>query len=383
MPTSDSKSSNPHHETRNPKPATHKLQIGNLKLENTSVLAPLAGITDLPFRRIIKSHGCGLVCSEMISSNGLIHRSPKTLKMLDSCTDEKPLSVQIFGADPDIMARAAQLVEEAGADILDINFGCSVRKIVKTGSGVALMRVPDTALALLKAVRKAITIPLTIKIRTGWDRSGEQALQLARIAEDCGVDAIAVHPRTATQGFRGTADWPIIRTVKEAVSIPVIGNGDIVCVDDAFRMLAQTGCDGIMIGRAAIGNPWIFAAYLARLNGEPDIQIGIPERINTMINYLEATVDYFGDEKHACRAMRSRLGWFVKGMRYSSRFRGSITRIATKAEAVEKIREFEAALLEKEEGEVRSAECGVRSSECGVKEALRAIVSYGDTDERK
>jgi len=320
-------------------------------LENTAVLAPLAGITDLPFRRIIRSHGAGLVYSEMISANGLIHGSPKTLRMLDSNPAEKPLAVQIFGTDPTIMARASTMVEAAGADILDINFGCSVRKIVKTGAGVALMRAPEAAAALLKAIRAAIKIPLTIKIRTGWDNTGVQALELARIAEDCGVDAIAVHPRTATQGFRGTADWSIIKAVKALVSIPVIGNGDIICAEDAIRMQMQTQCDGIMIDRAAIGYPWIFSEYLARINGGPDKAVGLSDRIDTMIAYLKATVDYFGDETHACRAMRSRLGWFVKGMRFSSRFRESITHISTQAEAVGIIRAYQYELQEWEEKE--------------------------------
>ena len=182
------------------------MQIGTLKLTNPSILAPLAGITDLPFRLLVKEAGCGLVCSEMISSNGLVHGSPKTLKMLSSQPEEKPLSVQIFGADPSIMAEAAQIVESSGADILDVNFGCSVKKIVKTGSGAALMREPKVTEKLLTTIRKAIKIPLTIKIRSGWEASGNEAIAIARIAESSGVDAVVVHPRTATQGFRGKAD---------------------------------------------------------------------------------------------------------------------------------------------------------------------------------
>jgi nifR3 family TIM-barrel protein len=323
------------------------MQIGNLKIEPAGVLAPLAGITDLPFRRIVKARGCGLVCSEMISANGLVHRSPKTLKMLDSCPEERPLSVQIFGSDPVIMAKAAGMVAAAGADIVDINFGCSVRKIVKTGAGAALMRTPDIAAAVLQSVRRAVDIPLTIKIRSGWDRSGSQALELARMAEDCGVDAIAVHPRTATQGFRGRADWSIIAAVKERISIPVIGNGDITCSDDALNMQRQTGCDGIMIGRAAIGNPWLFSDYRTRMAGGRPEAIGISDRIQAMIAYVNHTIAYFGDETHACRALRSRLTWFVKGLRHSSRFRASITRLSSRAEAMEKIEAY-GEMLEKE-----------------------------------
>jgi tRNA-dihydrouridine synthase B len=233
------------------------MQIGSVKLDNPMILAPLAGISNLPFRVLAKKAGCALVSSEMISSYGLVHKSEKTLKMLDSAPDEKPLSVQIFGAEPSIMAEAATIVEASGADILDINFGCSVKKIIKTGAGVSLMQTPEIAEALLKAVRKSIAIPLTIKIRTGWDPSGNQALQIAKIAQTCGVDAIAVHPRTATQGFSGKADWSVISAVKQAASLPVIGNGDIVRPADAVRMQQTTGCDGLMIGRAAIGYPWI------------------------------------------------------------------------------------------------------------------------------
>jgi nifR3 family TIM-barrel protein len=228
--------------------------------DNPTILAPLAGITNLPFRRIAKRGGAGIVCSEMISANGLVHRSQKTYQMLDTHPDEKPLSVQIFGSDPAIMAEAAKIVEASGsADILDINFGCSVRKILKSGAGAALMKIPDKARAILKAVRNAIRIPLTIKIRSGWDASGKDAMLISQIAQDCGVDAIAVHPRTASQGFSGKADWAIIAEVRKSVSIPVIGNGDIVSPEDAIRMTDMSGCDAVMIGRAAIGNPYIFS----------------------------------------------------------------------------------------------------------------------------
>ncbi|MGB5749919.1 MAG: tRNA-dihydrouridine synthase, partial [Desulfobacterales bacterium] len=193
------------------------MHIGSLTLENNTVLAPLAGITNLPFRLLAKEAGCGLVCSEMISSHGLVYRSEKTLKLLDSALEEKPLSVQIFGAKPDIMAEAAAIVESSGADIVDINFGCSVRKVLRTGSGAALMRTPDLAQELLKAVRRAVRIPLTIKIRSGWDASGAQAVNISRIAENCGVDAVTVHPRTSGQLFGGRADWSIIAAVKEKV----------------------------------------------------------------------------------------------------------------------------------------------------------------------
>ena len=312
------------------------MKIGNLTLANNVILAPLAGITNLPFRLLAKKAGCGLVCSEMVSSHGLVYQSRKTAQLLKSVAAEKPLSAQIFGADADIMAEAAAIVEGLGADILDINFGCSVRKVVRTGAGAALMRTPDKAQAVLRAVRNAIRIPLTIKIRSGWDPSGEQALNIARIAEDSGVDAIAVHPRTASQLFGGRADWSIIAAVKRAVSMPVIGNGDIFSAQDAINMLAETGCDGIMIGRKAIGNPGIFRQVLARLSGDLSEAEELDRRFDTMIHYLKASVEYLGEET-ACRMMRSRLGWFTKEMRNRSNFRESIKHLSTEKEGIDLI----------------------------------------------
>ena len=320
------------------------MQIGNLTLDSNVILAPLAGITNLPFRLLAKSSGCGLVCSEMISANGLVYQSGRTEQMIDSAPEEKPLSVQIFGSDPGIMAEAAAIVESKGADIVDINFGCSVRKVIKTGSGVALMKTPDQAIALLKAVREAIRIPLTIKIRSGWDASGREALNIARIAQDCGVDAIAVHPRTAGQHFRGLADWSIIAAVKKSVGIPVIGNGDVISARDALKMLEETGCDAVMIGRRAIGNPTIFSRVLARINGEEPARKDLSQQFDVMTHYFKASVDYIGEEA-ACRMMRSRLGWFTRGMRNSSKFRESIKHLSSEEEGVELIGAYRNSLL--------------------------------------
>ena len=320
------------------------MQIGSLTLKNNIILAPLAGITNLPFRLLAKEAGCALVCSEMISSHGLVYKSEKTAKMLDSAPEEKPLSVQLFGARPDIMAEAAAIVESSGAEVVDINIGCSVRKILKTGSGAALMRTPDLAQDLLKAVRRAIRIPLTIKIRSGWDASGEQAVHISRIAENCGVDAIAVHPRTAGQLFGGRADWSIIAAVKAKVSIPVIGNGDIKSAGDAERMLAETGCDGVMIGRKAIGDPDIFSRVVARINGEEEVDEGFGRRFDLMSRYLRTSVKYIGEEQ-ACRMMRSRLGWFTKGMHKSSQFREAIKQLSSEAEGIELINAYRDELI--------------------------------------
>ncbi len=323
-----------------------KVKIGKLILDNPVILAPLAGITNLPFRMIAKDAGCGLVCSEMISANGLVYKSMKTERMLDSHLREKPLSIQIFGSDPLIMADAAKIVESSGADVLDINFGCSVKKIVKTGAGVALMKTFKKAEKLLKAVRKSVEIPLTIKIRTGWDKSGSQAIKISEIAQACGVDSIAVHPRTAPQGFKGMSDWSIISAVKKKVSIPVIGNGDIVKPEDAIRMLAETKCNAVMIGRAAIGNPSIFSDVLALLRGEEVPEKNLFHRFDIMIKYLKDSVEYLG-EKQACFIMRSRLGWFVKGMRFSSSFRESIKHISSEEQALELIRSYQDIVMQR------------------------------------
>ncbi len=320
------------------------MNIGNIKLDNPTVFAPLAGITNLPLRLMAKEAGCALVCSEMVSSCGLVYGSEKTAQLLDSTPQEKPLSAQLFGSDAAIMADAAQQVEATGADIVDINFGCSVRKILKSGSGSALMREPQKAKALLKATRAAIKIPLTIKIRSGWDHTGDQAIQMAHLAQECGVDAIAVHPRTARQGFGGCADWNLIARVKKEVQIPVIGNGDILTAQDALRMISQTGCDAVMVGRAAIGNPMLFSQIIDVLEGKPERTISPKDRIAMMIRYIKASVRYLG-EKKACFILRNRLGWFVKGLPEASNFRKSIRHLESEEHTLDLTNAYAAKII--------------------------------------
>lgn len=329
------------------------MKIANVKLAQPTVFAPLAGITNLPLRLMAKAAGCGLVCSEMVSACGLVYGSEKTIALMETTPEEKPLSIQIFGSDWAIMAEAAQRVQAAGADIVDINFGCSVRKILKSGSGSALMREPQKATTLIKAVRRAVDIPLTIKMRTGWDASGDEAVALAQIAQTHGVDAVTVHPRTARQGFAGRADWNLIAKLKHLVQIPVIGNGDIETAEDAMAMIDQTGCDAVMVGRAAMGNPLLFAQIADRLAGRPVRRIRRRVRIETMTRYLEASVRYVG-EKRACYMMRSRLGWFVKGVDHASRFRQAIRHIESEAEAKQCIADF-SLLLHKKDGKEDSS----------------------------
>jgi tRNA-dihydrouridine synthase B len=321
------------------------MKIGTLQIDPPTVFAPLAGITNLPLRLLAKEAGCGLVCSEMVSANGLVHESAKTIQLLNSTEEEKPLSVQLFGSDGAMMAEAAQRVEAAGADIVDINFGCSVRKILKSGSGSALMREPEKAEALLKAVRSAISIPLTIKMRSGWDADGAQALALGRIAQGCGVNAVAIHPRTAKQGFGGCADWNLIARIKQELGIPVIGNGDIIAPADAVRMMEHTHCDAVMVGRAAIGNPFIFSQIQQLLAGTVPEKIPTGQRIALMHRYLDASVTYLG-EKRACLMLRSRLGWFAKGLPGASRFRHSIRHIESHRHANALITAFASGLEE-------------------------------------
>lgn len=315
------------------------MKIRDICLKNPLILAPMAGITHLPFRLLAKESGCALVTTEMVSANGLIHRAKKTEELLASCKEERPLCVQIFGADPETMARAAEIVESKGADILDINLGCPVRKVIRNGAGVALMRDPRKVKELLRRVRKATNIPLTVKMRTGWKPTGEEAVYVAQIAEDCGVNAITIHPRTAAQKFTGKADWSLIARIKNLVSIPVIGNGDIKTPEDVIKMQRETGCDGVMIGRAAVGNPWIFSQCLDLIH-KRDYSLTDPgTRLKGILRYIGYMLAHFGEER-AVLMLRSSLGLYVKGLPNSSRFRGSITRLKSINEAVARVEEY-------------------------------------------
>jgi nifR3 family TIM-barrel protein len=315
------------------------MKIGTLILENPLILAPMARITQLPFRRLTKEQGCALVVTEMVSANGLVHGTKKTAELLVSHPSERPLSVQIFGADPEVMKKAAQIVQSTGADLLDINLGCSVQRVIRQRAGAALMREPERLEAILRAVRSAVSLPLTIKMRTGWDPSGEQAIRAARIAEYCGVDAIAIHPRTVTQGFSGRADWSLIARLKESSSVPVIGNGDIQRPGDVLRMQRETGCDGMMIGRASIGNPWIFAQALDLIRSRRPKPPDFTKRLDTALRYIEYSAEHFG-ESRAVPIMRSRLGWFTKGLPHSSRFRAAIVSSKTRQDMVDALQAY-------------------------------------------
>jgi nifR3 family TIM-barrel protein len=309
------------------------LQIGSIKLKNCLVMAPLAGITNLPFRVIVKNLGAGLVTTEMISAKGLTLGHQRTFKYLKSQPEEKPLSVQIFGPDADVMAAAAQIAIEKGASIIDINMGCPARKVVKTGSGSHLLRAPQRVREIVSAVRRVCSVPLTVKIRAGWSPNQPAALEIAKIIEDCGADAITIHPRYATQGFSGKADWSIIAETKAHLKIPVIGNGDVSSPSSAIEMKRQTGCDGVMIGRAAVGNPWIFKQTLEMIQGLEITSPGLTERRALIEEHFRLLTLDLG-EPTASKVMRGLLLRYTKGLPNSSRFRGAFTRIRSLEESM-------------------------------------------------
>ena len=302
------------------------LKIGTLTLKNRLIMAPMAGITNPPFRLIAKRLGAGLVVTEMVSAVGLSRHHEKTLRYLESDPEEKPLSVQIFGADPEIMAMAAEIAIRRGADMVDINMGCPARKVTKNGSGGALLRNPAAVHQMVTAVRKACTVPLTVKIRAGWSAGEANFLEIAGIIADCGADAVTVHPRFVKQGFSGQADWRIIRKVKEKLAIPVIGNGDVFKPELALQMREETGCDGVMIGRGALGNPWIFRQILDLEKGLEIHPPELSERKEIILAHFAHLSQIIGEER-ASKLMRGQLLWYTKGLPHSSRFRGAFTGI--------------------------------------------------------
>jgi len=302
------------------------LKIGTLTLDNRLMMAPMAGITNLAFRRIAKRLGAGLVATEMISAEGLARHQEKTLQYIRSDPEERPLAVQIFGSDPRVMAEAGRVVVDAGADVVDINMGCPARKVLKTGSGGALLRSPDRVRAIVSAVRAVCPVPLTVKMRAGWSVDQPVASTIARMVEECGADAITLHPRFVTQRFAGRADWGIIAQVKSQVRIPVIGNGDIRLPSEAFDMRRQTECDGVMIGRAAVGNPWIFRDI-------QDLEAGASPHAPTWWERKKVISDHFdlltglAGEERAARMMRGLVIGYTRGLPHSSRFRAAFTGI--------------------------------------------------------
>jgi len=302
------------------------MQIGNVKIPNNLVSAPMAGISDLPYRRLCKEAGAGLLVTEMVSAKGLLYSDKATKFLLNTEAGEKPVSAQIFGSDPDIMARAAAIVEQLDFDIIDINMGCPAPKIIKNGEGSALMLNPQLIGEIVRAVVAAVKKPVTVKIRKGFSPGNVNAVEVAKIAEDAGAAAITVHGRTRDQFFGGVADWDIIRQVKQAVRVPVIGNGDAQDGISAKKMLDDTGCDGVMVGRAANGSPWVFAEILHYLKtGQEFAPKTINERIGYAMAHAEALITYKGEEI-GLREMRKHFCWYIKGIAGSSKARADIVR---------------------------------------------------------
>lgn len=302
----------------------YTINIGEVKIYGPLVLAPMAGVTDGPFRRIARSMGADLVYTEMLSDKALVFGNEKTREMIRLSDDERPVACQIFGSDPEFMARAAEIVSTAGADIIDINMGCPTPKIVKNGEGAALMRNPDLAAQIVRSVVSAVDKPVTVKIRKGWDSGSVNAVRIAQIAEGEGARAIAVHGRTRDQFYSGHADWGIIAAVKESVSIPVIGNGDVRSPGDAKRMLDETGCDAVMIGRGALGYPWIFKQSQEFLmTGEIPPGPSLEERLSVMLHHFDEMIKAKGEET-AVLQMRKHFAWYLKGLPGAARLRDAI-----------------------------------------------------------
>ncbi len=304
-----------------------------VKLDNPFILAPLAGITDGPFRRICRQMGAALVYSEMVSAKGLWYKDKNTEKLLQILDGEEPVAFQIFGHEPEIIAYAAEVLAERKNVILDINMGCPVPKVVKNGEGSALMRDPDLVYKVARAAVSHTDKPVTIKIRAGWDENSINAVEVAKAAEAAGVSAVAVHGRTREQFYNGKADWSVIAAVKEAIDVPVIGNGDVTSGESAMRMMAETGCDFVMIGRGALGNPWIFEELAAVWNEQtPPPAPSLEDKKEMMIRHFNDVLALKG-EYAAVREMRKHVGWYLKGAPGSAAFRGRVNQLTT-AEAL-------------------------------------------------
>ena len=301
------------------------MKIGSLRLSGNLFLAPLSGISDYPFRQLAREYGCGLAFTEMVSADGLLRKGKSFLRIGEG---EHPVSVQLFGSKPETLSEAARIAESMGADAIDINMGCPAKQVVGPGAGADLMRFPGKVREILSVVRKVLKSPLTVKIRSGWDGEHINAVEISKIAEDCGVDAISIHPRTKVQGYGGRADWDLVGEVRKAVHIPVIGNGDITTPRLAEKMLKETGCSGVMIGRGALGNPWIFGgsdSIWETGQGAPDLD----ERLRVIRHHFALVQAYYG-EKWAVRKFQKHVYWYTKGLRGCASFHSRLSGLKEK-----------------------------------------------------
>ena len=315
-----------------------KLKIGNVELENNILLAPMAGITDLPFRLICKEFGPGLVCTEMVSSKGLFYQDQKTEQILDTTNEKRPIAMQIFGNDVEAMKYAAKYVSQK-ADIIDINMGCPAPKVVRNGDGSKLLLNLDLAEEIVKEVVESATVPVTVKIRKGWDNEHIVAVEAAKRIERAGASAITIHGRTRSEYYAGIADWDIIKQVKQAVNIPVIGNGDIKSPEDAKKIFEQTNVDGIMVGRAALGNPWIFRDIIDYLSGKPIKPVSNEEKLKTILQHIKLAVKQKG-ETIAIKEMRKHISSYIKNLKEASKLRERVNQIETKDLLVQCLKEY-------------------------------------------
>ena len=313
-----------------------KLKIGNVTLENNLILAPMAGVTDLPFRLLCKEQGAGLICTEMVSAKAIHVKNKNTESLMEIDERERPVSLQLFGSEPDLMAEIANQIEHRNFDILDINMGCPVPKVVNNGEGSALMKNPKLVHEIVYKVSRAIKKPLTVKIRKGFTEDSVNAVEIAKILEDAGAAAVAVHGRTREQYYSGQADWDIIRQVKEAVSIPIIGNGDVTSPEKAEKLVKETGCDGIMLGRAVQGNPWLFSEILYyQETGKMKPKPSMEEIKKMMLRHARLQLEYKGAYT-GMREMRKHVAWYTSGMPHSA----SVRRMVNEVESYEQLEEL-------------------------------------------